>query len=118
MKTVNKTTSKSKTDSKLFTKSGTFLKVYQVTVDQKSDKGFVFALKSKSDDGTFSTDEQLVNRTFIPTTSCDDSASPEGLSSESQTHWMEIVCIYLLVQLKVYSFHCVCDFVLFISLFT
>ena len=86
MKSVDKTTSKSKTDSKLFTKSGTFLKIYQVTVDQKSDKGFVFALY-KSDDGTFSIDEQLVNRTFIPTTSCDDSASPEGLSSEFQTHW-------------------------------
>ena len=94
MKTVNKTTSKAKTDSKLFTKSGTFLKIYQVTVDQKSDKGFVFALY-KSDDGTFSIDEQLVNRTFIPTTSCDDSASPEGLSSEFQTHWK-------------YSVYCTC----------
>ena len=86
MKSVDKTTTKSKTDSKLFTKSGTFLKIYQVTVDQKSDKGFVFALYKSDDDGS-SIDEQLVNRTFIPTTSCDDSASPEGLSSEFQTHW-------------------------------
>ena len=92
MKSVDKTTSKSKTDSKLFTKSGTFLKIYQVTVDQKSDKGFVFALY-KSDDGTFSIDEQLVNRTFIPTTSCDDSASPEGLSSEFQKYSVYYTCL-------------------------
>ena len=95
MKTVNKTTTKSKTDSKLFTKSGTFLKIYQVTVDQKSDKGFVFALKFqyKSDDGTFSIDEQLVNRTFIPTTSCDDSASPEGLSSKPTGNSVYCTCL-------------------------
>ena len=58
------------TDSQLFTESGVFEEQYQVTVDQKSDTQFGFALRIHLEDKYTVFDLPLVFHIFIPTTSC------------------------------------------------
>ena len=58
------------TDFQLFTEYGVFEEQYQVTVDQKSDTQFGFALRFHLEDGFLVFDLPLVYHIFIPTTSC------------------------------------------------
>ena len=80
LKFVNTSKPHSEPNSQLFKKSGVFMDYYQVTVDQKKS-GFDFALNFHLEiDNNTVFDRPLVNKTFIPTTSCGGDTS--GLSSE------------------------------------
>ena len=83
LKFVNTSDSPPQTDSQLFTESGVFEEQYQVTVDQKSNTQFGFALRIHVEDEYFVFDLPLVNHTFIPTTSCGatPTSGPTGSSS-------------------------------------
>ena len=81
MKYVNTSTSPPTTESQVFSESGTFQDIYQVTVDHKNSGGFGFALRLHEGDEFLSFDLPLVNRVVIPTTSCGTSSSTSSPST-------------------------------------